>query len=58
MEQTIYEVRFKRDDEDGISTIYNSSRYFSSQRKAQEEGEKWADSSYRNSYNLIVLNLE
>lgn len=58
MEQTIYQVIFNREDEDGISTISSYSRYFSSPRKAQDEGEKWSALSYRNSYNMIILDLE
>lgn len=56
--QTVYQVIFSRDDEDGISTISSHSRYFSSPRKAQEEQTKWDDQSWRNRSNLIILEVE
>jgi len=56
--QTIYQVIFSRDDEDGISTISSYSRYFSSLDKAKKEKTEWDERSWRNRSNLIILEVE
>ena len=58
MNQIVYKVEFERYDEDIISVISGTTRYFSNPVKANDQIGEWKEKSQRNEARTTIIEVE